>query len=643
MTSHAARVDIDQPVSPRSSRLRPLGLSQVQITDGYWADLQRRNGRATIPHIEYWLERSGWLPNFDAACEGRLPEARRGREFSDSEVYKLLEAMSWELGRAHDPDLETRFHAIVERVASAQDDDGYLSTMFGRPGQAARWSDLEWGHELYCIGHLIQAAVARARTGHPDDKLVQVARRAADLVCAVFGPDGVASVDGHPEIEPALVELYRVTGDEAYLDQAELFIDRRGHGVLEPIEFGAAYFQDDMPLRDADVFRGHAVRAMYLASGAVDLADERADEDLRDAVLRQWRRTIARRTYITGGMGSRHQDEAFGEDFFLPPDRAYSETCAGVGSIMLAWRLLLAYGDPAFSDLIERTLYNVVSTSPSADGRAFFYANTLHRREPGQLAEASRPSLRASSSLRAPWFAVSCCPTNVARTLASVAAYVATADDEGLQLHQYVSGDIQHRLHGGRPISLSVTTDYPHEGLIRINVNHTAGSAWTLSVRVPSWAVAGATLSVNGAGRPVKPGMVAERREWQSGDEVVLQLPMHPRFVFPDERVDAVRGCLAVERGPIVHALESVDLPPGMGVDEVRVDTAVSPRIVGGRVVVKCLRVHHQDNDWPFRGSPVEVSPAVGDVLDEVPLVEYHSWANRGPSTMRVWIPAVER
>src|SRR5262245_12367102 len=298
MTSHAARLHTAQPVSPRSSRLQPLGLSQVRITDGYWAEFQRRNGRAIIPHIEQWLERAGWLPNFDAAREGRLPEARRGREFSDSEIYKLLEAMSWELGRAPDPELEKRFTAIVERVAAAQEEDGYLSTMFGRPGQRARWSDLEWGHELYCIGHLIQAAVARARTGHPDDLLVHVARRAADLVCTVFGPEGIASVDGHPEIEPALVELYRVTGNDAYLRQAELFVSRRGHGILEPIEFGPEYFQDDLPVKDAEVFRGHAVRAMYLAAGAVDVADELSDKELREAVLRQWRRTVARRTYI---------------------------------------------------------------------------------------------------------------------------------------------------------------------------------------------------------------------------------------------------------------------------------------------------------------------------------------------------------
>ncbi|MBW8764567.1 MAG: glycoside hydrolase family 127 protein, partial [Microbacterium sp.] len=544
-----------RPVNPRRGRLRPLGLTDVRITGGYWAEFQRRNREAILPHIEHWLERTGWLANFDAAAAGRLPQARRGREFSDSEIYKLLEAMAWELGRAPEPDLERRFHEIVHRIAAAQEPDGYLNTRFGRPGQAPRWSDLEAGHELYCAGHLIQAAVARARTGHPDDALVHVARRVADLVCDVFGGDGIASVDGHAEIEPALVELFRVTGDSRYLDQARLFVDRRGHHVLEEREFGREYVQDDVPIREAPVLRGHAVRALYLAAGAVDVADETGDDGLGDAVVRQWQRTVARRTYLTGGMGSRHQDEAFGEDFVLPADRAYSETCAGVASVMLAWRLLLAHGDPAYADLIERTLFNVVSTSPSEDGRAFFYSNTLHRREVGTEPDPDRPSLRAASSLRAPWFEVSCCPVNVARTLASLSAYVATGDDDGLQLHQYASGTVEHRFDDGRSVALTVTTAYPHDGAVRVRIDHSVDRPWALSLRVPGWA-AGATLTVGTDARPVDPGVITERREWQAGDEVVLRLPMQPRFTFPDGRIDAVRGCVAVERGPLVFALE---------------------------------------------------------------------------------------
>ncbi|MFC5055373.1 glycoside hydrolase family 127 protein [Saccharothrix xinjiangensis] len=623
---------------PSRARLRPLGTGDVRLVGGHWGEFQERNRSAVLPHVEHWVERTGWLGNFDAARAGGLPADRRGREFSDSEVYKLLEAMAWELGRAPDPELEARFHAIVARVAAAQEPDGYLNTRFGRPGQGPRWSDLEMGHELYCVGHLLQAAVARARTGHPDDPLVRVARRAADLVCAEFGPDGRAGVDGHPEVESALVELYRVTGERRYLEQAGLFVERRGHHVLDEVEFGREYFQDDVPAREAPAFRGHAVRSVYLAAGQVDLADETGDDGLLAAVVRQWRHTVSARTYLTGGMGSRHQDEAFAEDFALPPDRAYSETCAGVGSVMLAWRLLLAEGDPVYADLIERTLFNVVSTSPAADGRAFFYANTLHRRELGAVPDADEPSPRASSSLRAPWFEVSCCPTNLARTLASLAAYVATADDEGVQLHQYAGGTVEQELPGGRAVRLVVATGYPADGEVRVRVDSDDERPWTLTLRVPGWAVDGATLTVGGTTRPVGPGAVAERRSWRRGDEVVLRLPVAPRFTHPDPRIDAVRGCVAVEQGPLVLAVESVDVPGLDTVDHLRVDPSAPPRAVDGRVVVRCARVTPPEPGWPYRAAP---PPVEARGFEDVPLVPYYTWANRGPSTMRVWLPVV--
>jgi DUF1680 family protein len=595
----------------------------VRILDGFWAELQDRNRRAILPHIDHWLERAGWLGNFAAD-----PGDRRGREFSDSEIYKYLEALAWELGRDPDPALAERYDAIVARVAAAQQPDGYLNTWFGRPGQGARWSDLAWGHELYCLGHLIQAAVARARTGHPDDLLVRVACRAADLVCATFGADGLATVDGHPVIEPALVELYRVTGEPRYLEQARLFLERRGRHVLPEIEWGREYYQDDLPIREATVFRGHAVRAVYLAAGALDLADETGDGELLDAVTGQWRRTVARRVYLTGGIGSRHQDEAIGEDFVLPPDRAYSETCASVGSVMVAWRLLLAHGDPVAADLIERTLYNVVATSPAADGRAFFYANTLHHRAPGPPPDPDRPHPRPTAPVRAPWFEVSCCPTNVARTVAGLSGYVATSDDDGIQLHQYVTGTIDGRL--------TVTTRYPADGEIRVRVDQDSDEPWTLSLRVPAWAGDGATLTVGGHTWEAEPGYVSERRRWQRGDEALLCLPMMPRFTHPDPRVDAVRGCVAVERGPLVYALESVDLPDGMGVDEVRIDAETPPRLVDGRVVVRGRRISIADRESPYAAEPPSV---VADDLGEIPLVAYHAWANRGPSSMRVWLP----
>jgi DUF1680 family protein len=632
------------PVGPSRGRLRPLGVDEVRLTSGFWADRQHVNATATLDHVEHWLEREGWIANFDLAAAGRLPDGRRGREFSDSEVYKYLEALAWEIGRAGSSaaGLEHRFAAIVARVGAAQEPDGYLSTMFGRPGQPSRWSDLDGGHELYCIGHLLQAAVARARTRpDADDGLVAIARRAADLVCTVFGPGGIESVCGHAEIEPALVEFARVTGDDRYLHQAALFVERRGHGVLGDHEWGRAYFQDDVPVRDATVLRGHAVRAGYFSAGAADVAVELDDQALLDALDAQWRATVARRTYLTGGQGSHHQDEAFGEDWELPPDRAYAETCAGIASIMFSWRLLLARGEPRYADLIERTLYNVVATAVGADGRSFFYTNTLHQRREGAAAPTDTASPRASSSLRAPWFAVSCCPTNIARTLAALAGYVATTDDDGLQLHQYAGAEIRTTLAGGRPVALDVRTTYPRAGAVDIRVRGTDQEPWTLTLRVPSWA-SDARLVVTPAGgtpteQPAPAGAVSVRRVWAEDDLVTLHLPMAPRFTAPDPRIDAVRGCLAVERGPEVLCLESIDLAPSDPAGTlaaIQVDPSVPPRDVDGRVVVRLRTLPPDAPDWPYAGPRAASTGAL-----DVPLVPYHAWAGRGPSTMRVWLP----
>lgn len=628
------------PVVPSRSRLRPLGLDEVRITGGFWGERQAVNAAHTLSHILGRLESEGWLPNFDLAAAGTLPAGRRGREFSDSEVYKYLEAAAWEIGRHADADLECTFRAVVDRVGAAQEADGYLNTQFGRVGQQPRWSDLEWGHELYCLGHLFQAAVARERTRPgADDGLLVIARRAADLVCDVFGAAGIPSFCGHPEIEAALAELARVTGDERYAAQAALFVARRGHATLDDIEWGRRYFQDDVPVRDATALSGHAVRANYLAAGAVDVAVESGDDDLLASLRAQWTRTRGRRTYITGGQGSHHQDEAFGDDWELPSDRAYSETCAGIASVMFAWRLLLSEGDAAYADLIERTLFNVVATSPSADGRSFFYANTLHQRVPGVVPDPNATSPRASSSLRAPWFEVSCCPPNVARTLASLDAYVATADDRGIQIHQYAPAEIRTTLDDGRDVSLHVDTTYPSDGTVRITVDHAADEAWTLSLRVPEWA-RGAGVRVWSDGSvtettAVDAGWAHVTRPFRAGDVVELDLPMAPRVVIPDPRIDAIRGCVAIERGPEVLALESVDLIAGDDVGEVVLDATVLPVEGDGRVWVQIADRTPTSGGWPFGNG----SAAPDSESTRIALVPYHDWGNRGPSTMRVWMP----
>lgn len=631
------------PVVPSAGALRPLGLDEVHISGGFWGGRQQVNGTATLSHIEHWLEREGWLGNFDLAAAGTLPAGRRGREFSDSEVYKYLEALAWEIGRrGADDGLEARFRAIVQRVAAAQQPDGYLNTEFGRPGQQPRWSDLEWGHELYCLGHLFQAAVARERTAPAsDDGLLGIACRSADLICELFSADGIQAVCGHAEVEVGLAELARVTGRKDYAAQAALFVERRGRGTLRDIEWGRAYFQDDIPVRDAEVLRGHAVRANYLAAGAVDIAVDGADADLLAALKLQWDTTVARRTYLTGGQGSHHQDEAFGEDWELPADRAYSETCASIASVMFSWRLLLSENEPRYADLIERTLFNVVATSPSADGTAFFYANTLHQRRPGEPSPPDVVSPRASSSVRAPWFEVSCCPPNVARTLASLGAYVATADDDGVQVHQYAPATLRTVLPGGRAVALAVETDYPNDGVIAVRMLEGSADPFTLTLRVPEWA-ASARLVVRSGGEVVEEsqpgaGFVAVRRAFEAEDVVELTLPMEPRYTEPDPRIDAVRDSLAVERGPEVYCLESTDLGELSDVlGEMRIDAAAPPQVRDGRVVVSLRRTLAPRQAWPY-ASP---RPEVDEVeTHEVALMQYHSWAERGPSTMRVWLP----
>lgn len=627
----AADRSVGSPVVPSRGAVNPLGGGQVRILGGFWAELQALNGSTMIEHCESWMERLGWIGNFDAAVEGRLPADRTGREFSDSDVYKLLEAMAWEIGRTGDQALEERYTAIVSRVVRAQEDDGYLNTRFGRPGQGARYSDLEWGHELYCYGHLFQAAVARLRT-RGEDELVRAARRAADHVCEVFGAGGIESVCGHPEIEPALVELARATGETRYLEQARLFIDRRGTGTLEDIEFGREYFQDDVPVREAEVLRGHAVRATYLAAGAIDAAVETGDDELLSAVARQLDRTLARRSYVTGGMGAHHEGESFGADWELPSERAYSETCAGVGSIMAQHRMLLATGDARYADVIERTLYNVIATSPGADGRSFFYTNTLHRRTPGMVPADDEVSARAAASMRAPWFAVSCCPPNVARTLASLDGYLAVADADTLHLAQYASSRITAPLAEGT-VTIEVETAYPHEGTILVRVVEAPEAGARLALRVPGWAADQARLTIDGVALPAPAGWLRPPTALRTGDSLVLELPVQPRIVRPDPRIDALRGQIAVERGPLVLCLER-GADEELSVEDLRV--AGEPREVGGRVVVPAVPVAFSEGAWPYTG---EVRAVLGTTASEYELIPYHAWGNRGASTMRVWMP----
>lgn len=616
------------PVVPTSGGLQPVDLRDIAISGGFWGRAQELNRASIMPYCYSALDREKWLQNFwDPESE------HQGKVFADSEIYKLLEGLIWDAARdgfEGNRDLITR---LVDAVENAQEADGYLNTYFGHGGREDRYTDLAWGHELYCAGHLLQAAVASLRTGIEAERLTRISTRLAEHICDQFG-SGDTRIGGHPEIETALAELARVTGNRIFLNTAKRFVENRGRGELGDTMYkGPMYYQDDERVRDARVARGHAVRSLYLLAGALDVAVETNDEALLGAVQRQFDNAVARRTYLTGGMGSNHHGETFGDDFELPSARAYAETCAAVASVQLAWRLYLATGEARYPDLIERTLYNNVISGPSADGQRFFYVNTLRRSEPGREPVVGRPSLRRTDGMRAPWYTTSCCPSNIARLLASLGSYCAAVGDRSLTILQYFSGTIVANS-GDGTIRVQVTTDYPNDGEIRIRVLEAPEAELEISLRVPAWSQS-STIAINGQTQDVEPGLRGIARRWQADDELVLRVQVDPRFTYPDPRIDDTRGCVAVESGPFVMCAESAD-NPGIDLGVVWVDDRLEPTVAAGAVCVSgVVAAPNDDASWPYANEPADMSTEAV----ELKLVPYFSWANRGSSTMRVWFP----
>lgn len=615
------------PSARASSRLRPLGSPQVAILDGFWAQRLRLNRERTIPHGFDQLRAAGTLENLRlaAGANGRYrasaDSAGSTLPFLDSDVYKWLEAVAWELGRGADPGLAAAADEAIALVVAAQRPDGYLNSYMQVVGAGVPHRDLAWGHEFYCVGHLIQAAVAWHRA-LSDDRLLAVAVQAADRIDQEFGVDGRPGVDGHPGIEMALVELNRVTGNRRYLTLAARMIDLRGHGLLGAGRFGAAYWQDHMPVRDAPAVAGHAVRQLYLDCGAVDVAVELGDDGLLGAVRQRWQDLRRTRTYLTGGMGSRHRDEAFGDPFELPPDRAYAETCAAIASVMLAWRLLLATGDASYADAIERAMYNGVLSGISLTGTGFFYTNPLQRR-------THRAAETAGNGQRSTWYPCACCPPNLMRLLSSWQQYLATTDGTGVQLHQYASANVEAEV-GGEEVRLAVRTGYPWHGRVSIHVLQTPDRPWTLSLRVPQWCRSATLTGPDGeAAVAAGEGIARQVRNWRAGDRVVLTLDLPVRVTEPDPRIDAVRGCVAVERGPLVYCVESVDTPSDVELEELVWD--------GSRPPVTAPR---PDLGHAVVGVTIPVvrrGRATGRLAAGA--IPYFAWANRQVEAMRVWIP----
>lgn len=613
------------PTAAATAALRPVPLSDVTFASGgFLGEWQRRNASRSLPYCVGQIADAGNLDNLRRVT-GEADGEFQNMWFADSDVYKTLEAAAWQLG--HTPD-DARLRAFVDStgtlLAKAQSEDGYLNSyrMLVEPEQ--RWARLHWSHELYCAGHLIQAAVAAARAG-VGAEVVTVARRFADLIVERFST--VDEVDGHPVIETALVELYRVTGHRPYLEQAKRFVDLRGRGLLDGERFGPTYLQDHVPVRQADAVTGHVVRQLYLLAGVVDVAVETNDDELLAAARRLWDDAFGSKTYLTGAQGSRHRDEAFGDPYELPPDRAYGETCAGIASFQWNWRMLLATGEPRYADEMERALYNVIAGSTALDGTHFFYANPLHLRTDHDGSHEDAPSNRL------PWYSCACCPPNLARLLASLSGYAVTTDHTGLQLHLYADGDVRTTV-DGVPVRVAVRTDYPWNG--RVEVTVTTDAPIALALRVPGWA---RDARLNDA--PVDAdGYAVVRRDWTAGQTVTLDLPMPARVIRPHPRIDAVRGCVAIARGPLVYAVEQADLPDDVTLEDVRVDptapitTGHLPDIPVTLVASGAVSppasdlLYRTDADGEGRGEPLAVTA-----------IPYFLWGNRKPGPMRVWIP----
>lgn len=631
------------PELKRDYPIQPVPFSQVRVTDDFWAPRIETAISKTIPHAFRKCEETGRIGNF-AKAGGLSEGAFEGTFFNDSDVYKVIEGAAYALALRPDPKLDAYVDEVIAKIAGAQEDDGYLYTCRTLlspkkmpPGGTERWSNIAHGHELYCVGHLYEAAVAHYQaTGKRS--LLDVALKSADLICEVFGPGRRADPPGHQEIEIGLAKLYRVTGDEKYLDLAKFFLDARGRA--DGRRLYGPYSQDHKPVVEQDETVGHAVRAAYMYSGMADTAALTGDEAYARAVERLWGDAVSRKLYLIGGIGARGGGEGFGAAYELPNMTAYCETCASIANVLWNHRMFLLRGESKYLDVLERTLYNGVLSGIALDGTSFFYPNRL---------------MSMGQHRRSEWFGCACCPSNLARFMVSVPGYAYAVRGDTAYVNLFVGGEADVEV-GGTPVKITQDTDYPWEGTIRLTVAPSRPGEFGLAVRIPGWAqgrpipsdlyryvnarpegAAPISLTVNGERVSVNPrrGFVTVHRRWRRGDAVELRLPMPIRRVLARDEVQDDRGMVALERGPLVYCLEAPDNPPGHVLnlllpDDADLSVEQRPELLGGVRVI--------------RGRALALRRGAGkdEVLSDerdIVAIPYHVWAHRGAGEMTVWIP----
>jgi DUF1680 family protein len=631
------------PARPSEYPIRSVPITAVRFTDEFWAPRITINREVTIPHIMQQNEETGRVENFLKAAH-TVPGPYTGKRYNASDVYKAIEAASYALGAFRDPALDQRLDHLIALIGAAQEPDGYLYTARTTdpktppPGAGpARWSWLHTSHELYNVGHLYEAAVAHYQaTGKRT--LLDIALKNADLVCRTFGPDARHDVPGHEEIELALVKLYRVTGNRKYLGEANFFLEQRGNPHIDPphkfdendpfaIYNSLEYRQDHLPVAEQKRAIGHAVRATYLYSGMTDVGTLLDDEAFTKAADALWRDVVAKRMYVTGGLGSQGITEAFGGDYDLPNRTAYAETCASVGGMLWDYRMFEREGDGAYLDTFERTLYNGYLSGVSADGTAFFYQNPLE--SDGKAA-------------RSTYFEVACCPANLARLMGQLSGLTYATSADALYVALF-AGNTAKLTVAGIPVTVTQATRYPWDGAVSIHLQPARPAKFALKVRIPGWARNEAVpsdlyhyekrisdpplLKVNGQAIPVSldKGFATITREWKPGDGIELQLPMPIRRVIANPQVNADKDKVALQRGAVVYAFEAVDN--------------------GGRVLDLKLpadaTLKHEFRPALLNGIEVitaDLPPSDPSREKTITAVPYFAWANRGKGEMAVWI-----